>query len=32
MLVARSYGEIERFETGATQLLASLAGTDRQPT
>jgi TetR/AcrR family transcriptional repressor of nem operon len=27
MLVARSYGEIERFETGATRLLASLAGT-----
>jgi TetR/AcrR family transcriptional repressor of nem operon len=32
MLVARSYGDIERFETGASQLLASLAGTDRQPT
>jgi TetR/AcrR family transcriptional repressor of nem operon len=32
MLVARSYGEIERFETGASQLLASLAGTDHQPT
>jgi TetR/AcrR family transcriptional repressor of nem operon len=31
MLVARSYGEVERFETGATQLLASLAGTDGQP-
>jgi TetR/AcrR family transcriptional regulator, transcriptional repressor for nem operon len=30
MLVARSYGEIERFETGATQLLASLAGADRR--
>jgi TetR/AcrR family transcriptional repressor of nem operon len=27
MLVARSYGEIERFETVATRLLASLAGT-----
>jgi TetR/AcrR family transcriptional repressor of nem operon len=27
MLVARSYGEIERFETGATRLLASLAAT-----
>jgi TetR/AcrR family transcriptional repressor of nem operon len=27
MLVARSYGEVERFETGATRLLASLAGT-----
>jgi TetR/AcrR family transcriptional regulator, transcriptional repressor for nem operon len=27
MLVARSYGEIERFETGATRLLASFAGT-----
>ena len=32
MLVARSYGEIERFETGASQLLASLAGIERQPT
>ncbi len=31
MLVARSYGEIERFEAGASQLLASLAGTERQP-
>jgi len=27
MLVARSYGDVERFETGATRLLASLAGT-----
>jgi TetR/AcrR family transcriptional regulator, transcriptional repressor for nem operon len=27
MLVARSYNTIERFETAATQLLASLAGT-----
>ena len=27
MLVARSYGEVERFETGATRLLACLAGT-----
>jgi TetR/AcrR family transcriptional regulator, transcriptional repressor for nem operon len=27
MLVARSYGEIERFETVATRLLAGLAGT-----
>jgi TetR/AcrR family transcriptional repressor of nem operon len=27
MLVARPYGEVERFETAATRLLASLAGT-----
>jgi TetR/AcrR family transcriptional regulator, transcriptional repressor for nem operon len=27
MLVARSYDEVERFESGATHLLASLAGT-----
>ena len=27
MLVARPYGAIERFETAAAQLLASLAGT-----
>jgi TetR/AcrR family transcriptional repressor of nem operon len=28
MLVARPYGAIERFETAAAQLLASLAGTE----
>jgi hypothetical protein len=27
MLVARTYGAIERFETAAAQLLRSLAGT-----
>jgi TetR/AcrR family transcriptional repressor of nem operon len=32
MLVARSYGDVERFETAAKRLLASLAGTERQPT
>jgi TetR/AcrR family transcriptional regulator, transcriptional repressor for nem operon len=31
MLVARSYGEVERFQTGATQLLSSLAGTAAPP-